>query len=47
MAAAGRRCLRCLEPLTPVNECICDDEPDDAPDPFAVPFLPPPEPETP
>jgi hypothetical protein len=21
-------CARCLEPVRPVNECICDDEPD-------------------
>lgn len=23
------RCLVCLQPLRPVNECICDDEPDE------------------
>ena len=40
MAAAGRICPRCFEPL---RECICPDE-DDTPDPFSVPFLAPPEP---
>jgi hypothetical protein len=41
----AKRCPRCLESLTPVNECVCLDDEQDESEPWrVVPFTPPPKP---